>query len=161
MASWRESISPHSGGTVPDLHRVPSPRSVCGASLPFGDVHARATAGARPLGLAARRRLGGGDLRVLVGAEPSTELGTWDTILRKLAHVAEYAILGVLLARATPPPLVAVALAGLYAVTDELHQTFVEGRHGSPLDVGIDTLGAPSACSPGAASQAAGETPAA
>jgi hypothetical protein len=22
---WRESVSPHSGGTVPDLHRIPLP----------------------------------------------------------------------------------------------------------------------------------------
>jgi VanZ family protein len=72
----------------------------------------------------------------------STELGTWDLVLRKLAHLAEYAILGVLLARAVRRPGVAVALAALYAVTDEVHQTFVEGRVGSPLDVGIDTLGA-------------------
>jgi VanZ family protein len=72
----------------------------------------------------------------------STELGTWDTILRKLAHLAEYAILGMLLLRATRRAALAVALAGVYAVTDEVHQLFVEGRHGSPLDVGIDTAGA-------------------
>jgi VanZ family protein len=71
-----------------------------------------------------------------------TDLGTWDTILRKLAHLAEYAVLGALLARATRRAVAAVALAVLYAVTDEVHQVFVEGRHGSPLDVGIDTLGA-------------------
>jgi VanZ family protein len=71
-----------------------------------------------------------------------TDLGTWDTILRKLAHLAEYAILGALLARATRRPGAAVVLAALYAVTDEVHQLFVEGRHGSPLDVGIDTVGA-------------------
>ena len=28
-----------------------------------------------------------------------------------------------------------------YAATDELHQTFVEGRHGSPVDVLIDAAG--------------------
>jgi VanZ family protein len=72
----------------------------------------------------------------------STELGTWDTILRKLAHLAEYAILGALLLRAFRHPVAAVVLAGLYAVTDEVHQLFVEGRHGAPLDVGIDTVGA-------------------
>jgi VanZ family protein len=71
-----------------------------------------------------------------------TDLGTWDTVLRKLAHLAEYAVLGALLARATRRAGTAVALAALYAVTDEVHQLFVEGRHGSPLDVGIDTLGA-------------------
>ena len=59
----------------------------------------------------------------------STELGTWDTILRKLAHLAEYAVLGALLDRALRRShlIVAVAVAGLYAVTDEVHQLFVEG----------------------------------
>jgi len=72
----------------------------------------------------------------------STDLGTWDTILRKLAHVTEFAVLGALLLRATRRPTLAVVLAGLYAVSDEIHQLFVEGRHGSAVDVGIDTLGA-------------------
>ena len=72
----------------------------------------------------------------------STELGTWDTILRKLAHLTEYAVLGALLLRATRRPALGVVGASLYAVTDEVHQLFVEGRHGAPLDVGIDTVGA-------------------
>jgi VanZ family protein len=72
----------------------------------------------------------------------STELGTWDTILRKLAHLAEYALLGALLLRACRRPAVALALATLYAVSDEVHQVFVEGRHGAPLDVAIDAFGA-------------------
>ena len=38
--------------------------------------------------------------------------------------------------------LAALAIAVLYAVSDEFHQSFVEGRNGSPLDVGIDTVGA-------------------
>ena len=71
-----------------------------------------------------------------------TGLGTWDLVLRKLAHLSEYALLGVLLARAARRPAVALALAGAYAVTDEVHQTFVEGRQGAPLDIAIDTLGA-------------------
>lgn len=72
----------------------------------------------------------------------STELGTWDTILRKLAHLTEYAVLGALLLRATRRPALAVVAAGAYAITDEVHQLFVEGRHGAPLDVAIDTVGA-------------------
>ena len=72
----------------------------------------------------------------------STELGTWDTILRKLAHLAEYAILGALLCRALRRPGLAILAAILYAVSDEIHQTFVEGRVGAPLDVRIDALGA-------------------
>jgi VanZ family protein len=71
-----------------------------------------------------------------------TGLGTWDLVLRKLAHFTEYAILGALLARATRRSWVALVLAALYAASDEVHQTFVEGRHGAVRDVAIDTVGA-------------------
>jgi VanZ family protein len=69
-------------------------------------------------------------------------LGTWDTILRKGAHTAEYAVLAVLLVRATGSYAWAFALAVAYAGTDEVHQLFVRGRHGSPVDVAIDAVGA-------------------
>jgi VanZ family protein len=68
-------------------------------------------------------------------------LGTWDTVLRKLAHLAEYAVLGALLYRALRREPAAIALGSLYAVTDEVHQAFVSGRQGSPLDWLIDTVG--------------------
>jgi VanZ family protein len=71
-----------------------------------------------------------------------TNLGTWDYVLRKLAHATEYAILAVLLARATGSYVWAFALAVAYAGSDEFHQTFVRGRHGSPVDVAIDAAGA-------------------
>lgn len=70
-----------------------------------------------------------------------TELGVWDTVLRKLAHTAEFAILGALVYRALSSAPGAVLLASAYAATDELHQAFVSGRHGSPLDWLIDTAG--------------------
>jgi VanZ family protein len=70
-----------------------------------------------------------------------TGLGTWDLVLRKLAHAGEYAILGALLLRAARSVPVAFALGVAYAVSDELHQRWVEGRVGSPLDVAIDTVG--------------------
>jgi VanZ family protein len=72
----------------------------------------------------------------------STHLGTWDVILRKLAHMTEYAVLALLLVRATGSVAWAFALTVAYACTDELHQTFVRGRHGTPVDVGIDAAGA-------------------
>ncbi len=72
----------------------------------------------------------------------STHLGTWDLILRKLAHMTEYAILALLLVRASGSSAWAFALAVAYAGTDEFHQTFVRGRHGTPVDVGIDAVGA-------------------
>jgi VanZ family protein len=71
-----------------------------------------------------------------------TGLGGWDLLLRKLAHAAEYAVLGALLLRALRRPLPAFALAVLYAVSDEVHQTFVAGREGAPLDVVVDAAGA-------------------
>ena len=70
-----------------------------------------------------------------------TGLGGWDLVLRKLAHAAEYGVLGALLLRATARPRVAVVLGSLYAVSDELHQSFVPGRAGSPLDVALDAVG--------------------
>jgi len=71
-----------------------------------------------------------------------TGLGTWDFVLRKIAHTAEYALLGALLYRAVRNAPAALLVASAYAVTDEFHQTFVSGRHGSPVDWLIDTAGA-------------------
>ena len=68
-------------------------------------------------------------------------LGTWDEVLRKCAHVTEYAILGFLLLRATGRELPALLLGILYAASDEFHQHFVHGRHASPIDVLIDSVG--------------------
>jgi VanZ family protein len=73
-------------------------------------------------------------------------LGTWDTVLRKLAHFGVYGALTLLwvwalrpaTARALPA---AAAIALLYAAGDEYHQSFVTGRTGSPVDVAIDGLG--------------------
>ena len=80
-----------------------------------------------------------------LSAQPdlSSGLGTWDTVLRKGAHMAEYGLLWFLWWRALGygNPLVPAAIAVGYAVTDELHQTTVEGRHGAPLDVLIDAVG--------------------
>ena len=70
-----------------------------------------------------------------------TGLGGWDLVLRKLAHTAEYAILGALLVRATGRGWLAFGLGVLYAASDEIHQTFVTGRHGTPVDVAIDAVG--------------------
>jgi VanZ family protein len=70
-----------------------------------------------------------------------TGLGTWDLVLRKIAHAGEYAVLGALLLRATRNVPLSFAVGVAYAVTDELHQRTVEGRVGSPLDVLIDAVG--------------------
>ena len=86
-----------------------------------------------------------------LSAQPdlNSGLGTLDTIGRKIIHFAQYALLAYLwwrpLSRHTSARRAALAaflVTVLYAATDEYHQSFVEGRHGSPLDVAIDTAGA-------------------
>ena len=80
-----------------------------------------------------------------LSAQPdlSSGLGFWDLILRKLAHMTEYALLFVVWRRALPgrSPWLAAAIAVGYAATDELHQSFVDGRHGTPVDVAVDAAG--------------------
>ena len=87
----------------------------------------------------------------LLSAQPSLDsgLGVVDLVGRKLLHFAEYALLCFLWWRAfatvTDPGRAALAAfmaASAYAATDELHQAFVEGRTGSPVDWAIDTAGA-------------------
>jgi VanZ family protein len=67
-------------------------------------------------------------------------------ILRKLGHVTGYALLTclwwwALRGLVRRPLLVAVCIALAYACTDEFHQTFVRGRTGTPVDVGVDAIG--------------------
>jgi VanZ family protein len=70
-----------------------------------------------------------------------TGLGTWDVVLRKIAHFGEYAVLGLLLARAIGREALAVAAGVAYAASDELHQHFVAGRHAAFRDVAVDAAG--------------------
>ena len=73
---------------------------------------------------------------------PSLSSGlSFDYVLRKCAHMAEYAILFVLLIRALGREAPAFALGVAYAISDEVHQHFVRGRHASPVDVAIDSVG--------------------
>ena len=80
-----------------------------------------------------------------LSAQPGLDsgLGVWDTVLRKLAHIVEYGLLWFLWWRAlgygSPVPAIAIALG--YAATDELHQSFVPDRAGSPVDWAIDAAG--------------------
>ena len=72
-----------------------------------------------------------------------------DFVVRKAGHMGVFGILALLLWRALAgttawrrPWAWALALAVLYASTDEFHQGFVAGRHESAVDVGIDAAGA-------------------
>jgi VanZ family protein len=85
-----------------------------------------------------------------LSAQPdlSSGLGTVDLILRKLAHMAEYGLLVFLwwrplreLTTERTAVAIAFAIALAYAGTDEFHQSFIDGRHGTPVDVLIDSIG--------------------
>ena len=80
-----------------------------------------------------------------LSAQPdlNSGLGVWDTIGRKFVHAASYGLLWWLWYRALGlrNPAAAIAITLVYAVSDEYHQTFVEGRPGSPVDVRIDAAG--------------------
>jgi VanZ family protein len=77
------------------------------------------------------------------------------TLVRKCAHLTEYAILAYLFWRALRKPKrddprpwswreggLAILFVALYASTDEFHQLFVPTREASVKDVCLDTLGA-------------------
>lgn len=98
----------------------------------------------------------GGWLRSILGVlVPSLEpacLEIIDWILRKFAHLVEYAVLGALNARALSrgrtrresgaTALAAIGLAVLWAIVDETRQSFVGSRTGSAWDVLLDAAGA-------------------
>jgi VanZ family protein len=76
-------------------------------------------------------------------------------VVRKAAHVTEYAILALLVWRVLRrPPLnpgepwrwshagLALLIVILYAASDEFHQWFVPSREASVVDVAIDAIGA-------------------
>ena len=72
--------------------------------------------------------------------------------LDKVAHLAVYAVLGALIARALSGgrlsaatwrhAFAAVLLSTLYGVSDEWHQSFVPGRTPDAMDIVADAVGA-------------------
>jgi VanZ family protein len=72
-----------------------------------------------------------------------------DFVVRKSGHMGVFGILALLAWRALAattawrrPWAIALALTLLYAISDEVHQGGVIGRHMSGVDVGIDMTGA-------------------
>ena len=69
---------------------------------------------------------------------------------RKIAHFSEYFLLGLLVLSflsefgivTRKSILIAIIICCLYAVSDEFHQMFSDGRTPKVFDVAIDTLGA-------------------
>jgi VanZ family protein len=71
----------------------------------------------------------------------STAEGWLGDVLSSGAHAVEYAVFGALLARALGARLLAFSAGIAYAVTDELHQSFVPGRVASGIDLLVDAVG--------------------
>ena len=85
----------------------------------------------------------------LTAAEQAAKIESVTHFVRKSAHFAVFAVLGFLTCaalrscdlsskRALP---IASLIGCLYAVSDEIHQTFVPGRAGMVRDVILDTCG--------------------
>lgn len=138
MALRRGSVSPHSGGTVPDSHRVPFPLAyLCGGEPIIARVSAsRALTLWVPV-------VAWAALIFTLSAIPnlSTAEGALGDVLSSVAHAVEYAIFGALLLRAVGARALAFAAGFAYAITDEIHQSFVPGRVASGIDLVVDAVG--------------------
>lgn len=68
-------------------------------------------------------------------------------LIRKTAHFTIYLVLGILTYlfidtyNLKHKILISILITFLFACSDEVHQLFVDGRTGSIIDVGIDTIG--------------------
>lgn len=79
----------------------------------------------------------------------SNEIYWKDFVIKKTAHIVEYAILAVLLYRAMISSdvekkkaiIFTILIVSLYGFTDEFHQSFTPGREPRIRDVIIDTIG--------------------
>lgn len=87
-------------------------------------------------------------LLTLLGSSPDKLLRRYNHYIRKAAHFSIYALFGFCLTgvfhhqRRVPAIPAAILSAALYAMTDELHQSFVPGRGPQITDVLLDTSGA-------------------
>lgn len=80
---------------------------------------------------------------------PADTFNYFDFLLKKSAHFVEYSVLAILLIAAIrnggasfrKAVMISIAIAVLYAASDEIHQKFVVGRSGRPMDVFIDSAG--------------------
>ena len=77
-------------------------------------------------------------------SDPGPDLPAFTSVI---AHFSEFALLAALWAWALVPALgprallAAAAVSFLYALSDEIHQSFVAGRDADPFDVLVDSLG--------------------
>jgi VanZ family protein len=90
------------------------------------------------------------DFNELPAAQQAKIVAAWQGIARKTAHAFAYFILGSVCLLALlqhPLPMkkrlaLALGISVVYAITDEVHQLFVDGRAFQFSDIGIDAAGA-------------------
>ncbi|MEE1086375.1 MAG: VanZ family protein [Schaedlerella sp.] len=90
------------------------------------------------------------DFEQISADEQDQLVESWNHAIRKTAHFAEYAILGVFCGFMVLQVsisikkgwILAVIMCMLYAISDEVHQYFVPGRACQVGDICIDTFGA-------------------
>lgn len=75
--------------------------------------------------------------------------GVVDILIKKGGHALGFGLLGLAYSYALPPRLsaaprwfISLIMVFLFALSDEFHQSFVEGRNSSAIDVLIDVAGA-------------------
>jgi VanZ like family len=88
----------------------------------------------------------------VASSQPASALpyfGALDFVVKKGGHAIGYALLGLAYFYALPGRLpvvykaaLALLMAVLFSLSDEFHQSFVEGRTSTLRDVVIDTIGA-------------------
>lgn len=87
--------------------------------------------------------------KILPGIKETSIIETINFIIRKLAHLTEYFILTLLInsllkeytLKEKTRLLLSIAICFIYSMTDEIHQSFIQGRTGIFTDCLIDTLG--------------------
>ena len=80
---------------------------------------------------------------------PSADAETiylYHAAIRKLAHIFQYGVLGLLAHRAFStfkrPVVLALCYVALVAISDEMHQSYDPSRTATPVDVILDVVGA-------------------
>jgi VanZ family protein len=111
----------------------------------------RRSATKRDVALAWAPVVGWAALIFALSAQPGLRFvpdATMDVVVRKIGHMAVFAVLALLAVRALGVAgrqdalRWALVLTIVYACSDELHQGFVVDRHASAADVAIDGIGA-------------------
>ncbi len=94
-------------------------------------------------------------IRLFIDNPSPSLLSFAETLVRKLAHFAEYFILAFFVfntinswsnSRIRRLSIITVAICCLYAISDEIHQYFVPGRACRAFDVAVDTAGSAFFC---------------